>query len=89
MGGAAVRCSDTAAYLLSLCSARVDRIALVLHRQEAGTRPSLLTLQLPLPALGRVPCRHEDGSIDTSAFKIIYVAPMKVGWAACCLLTQS
>ena len=23
------------------------------------------------------PCRREDGSIDTSAFKIIYVAPMK------------
>lgn len=23
-------------------------------------------------------CRREDGSIDTSAFKIIYVAPMKV-----------
>jgi hypothetical protein len=31
-------------------------------------------------------CRREDGSIDTSAFKIIYVAPMKVrsGPFICC-----
>jgi pre-mRNA-splicing helicase BRR2 len=27
--------------------------------------------------------RREDGSIDTSAFKMIYVAPMKVSMPAC------
>ena len=33
---------------------------------------------MPLPTRAlRFCCRREDGSIDTAAFKIIYVAPMK------------
>ena len=43
--------------------------------------PACLSANLPLCACSATwapcTCRREDGSIDTAAFKIIYVAPMK------------